>query len=574
MFCTPFLLLLLLPSATPFRYSFTTSSSSSSSQDDYQYLQVLSEGPMYASSSITLGGTALASNASLQYRISSRVLLHIFAVDAVSQAALGMSGSRLPVQVPPYCCTQAIYASGGCASVGQLILDPTEDGVTIPMDVYTLVAGNGAVPLNSSFKLSRTGWAALVLLACPADLNEDAAVPTLTLALRLAFSNPYGYLPGIMVGAAWQAAALAAVYFTLAVAYTVALARHAKHVLRMQYLVLACIVTACVESVVWTAVWFGKNTSGIPTPCTVCGVSSDYVFAVSLSVLRRAVSRVLLLALSLGFGVVSPTLSRNHTLACAALGIAYAVSACVDALVRVSVYTSSLTPASIAALAFTLAFLIYTYVAITYTRESLKAAGQSAKRAMYDRLFRVCVGAGVAACLAAVLLELAESGALPIPWQSLFLLINFEDICYAAVIASIAWIWRPGPEAYQYAWYAQALDGDAPAMDDIDGDVELAAAPNAASSTSMPEHPFTIGDAQDVEDDVRSPAPVQAASTSVTGPLRSAAKRKFEPTPRRGTPASPEPASPAVVPVTQDAFEPDFDAAAAPQHQPAVKAPP
>ena len=47
------------------------------------------------------------------------------------------------------------------------------------------------------------------------------------------------------------------------------------------------------------------------------------------------------------------------------------------------------------------------------------------------------------------------------PWRFSFIVVSFWDVLYLTVLLAVAWIWAPGPEAFRYAYYSQAADGDA-----------------------------------------------------------------------------------------------------------------
>ena len=47
----------------------------------------------------------------------------------------------------------------------------------------------------------------------------------------------------------------------------------------------------------------------------------------------------------------------------------------------------------------------------------------------------------------------------PFPWRAGFLLVSFWDFIYFTVLCAVAYIWRPGPQAFQYAFYSQSSQG-------------------------------------------------------------------------------------------------------------------
>jgi hypothetical protein len=80
---------------------------------------------------------------------------------------------------------------------------------------------------------------------------------------------------------------------------------------------------------------------------------------------------------------------------------------------------------------------------------------------MYTQLTQVLY-ANVGAWLVLVLLIIAvQLGGAPFPWRLAFLVTTFWDILYLAVLIAVAWIWSPGPESFQYAYYEQSAGAEA-----------------------------------------------------------------------------------------------------------------
>lgn len=78
--------------------------------------------------------------------------------------------------------------------------------------------------------------------------------------------------------------------------------------MRMHYAILAVITIALAESIMWFAAYLDMNESGEPY---CCPVPPTVVAAMSLELLRRTVSRALLLVLCLGWGTVTPALKAK-----------------------------------------------------------------------------------------------------------------------------------------------------------------------------------------------------------------------------------------------------------------------
>jgi hypothetical protein len=80
-----------------------------------------------------------------------------------------------------------------------------------------------------------------------------------------------------------------------------------------------------------------------------------------------------------------------------------------------------------------------------------------------------------------------QLGGAPFPWRLLFLQTTFWDVLYLAVLIAVAWIWSPGPESFQYAYYEQSAgteDAGGGGMVVGVGDVELAAPHGVAGGST------------------------------------------------------------------------------------------
>lgn len=408
----------------------------------------------------------------------------------------------------------------------------------------TIGSGSGA------YEVTREGENYVILAACDAAGTTTAALPALDLDLSVSFRNPYGFLPGQVYGYLPFYGTLFVGYCLLGLFFLVALVRHRKYLLSLQWLILGVIVLGTVEMASWFFMYESKNRSGIPTPCNVCPTTSDYMTAVVLNVGKRAISRVLLLAVCLGFGVVYPSLDRRTALVIAAMGAAYFGCGVANDVSRETAYDASGPSAwELPILALDLLFSLGIYWGLAKTRRDLATAGQAAKLQMYTRLLRVLIGNVVAWFAVTLVLVAIRARAVPVPWQSLFFLVNFWDALYLLVLLAIAWIWLPGPEAFNYAWYSQGAsnEADAEADEEASGiaprgaDVEMAAARKVAREMEEagevpPEGVFAIGSHEegDGRRSTKSPAAAAggrgakspAAAMAAPGSARSAQRKQ------------------------------------------------
>lgn len=229
------------------------------------------------------------------------------------------------------------------------------------------------------------------------------------------------------------------VYLVFALVYGGVMLRKRQYILLLQYAILGVVGFGVLETALYFFTYNAKNETvrapglreawqvqhhpsrwfyttdrlklllqlqGIPTPCRVCGPpTADYMAAVVVSVFKRAVSRCLLLAVALGFGVVHPSLSRRATITTVALGIAYLVASLIYDVSRETAYDSAApTIWELPVLVLDMIFLMGIYGGLGKLRRELQAAGQMVCSRCEGGREWMCVSDG--GCASSIILSL------------------------------------------------------------------------------------------------------------------------------------------------------------------------
>lgn len=471
----------LLPAAAAYKYSFDLPLGGGGGQSAV----VLSEGAMFqqgdgpfdknGESYISYEGTAGATSPG--YTAATSVNLWTAFYDLETKAAFGR-----PVEDDDeysgfsyqYCCSPLLYQEGLCGkntdgtnvAVGGLILYPdlvAPQNVAVNLTVLSVsVAGSPGlpVPISAFYKIRNNGPQYLLIVACDAS-SAGLPLPVIDVNLEtLSFKNPYGWLPGQVVGLLGFWGTLFVAYLLLAAIYGMLMVYHRQFLILLQYCVQGVLVFSIIEAALWFFMYKSKNESGIPTPCSDCGSpSSDYLAAVVLSVLKRAVSRALILAVALGFGVVYPSLSRKVTAIIGALSFAYLICGTANELKKTTAYGDYGPSAwELPVMILDLLFLYGIWLGLERLMKDLMTANQTGKLKMYRRLRAVLVFNVLAWCIAMIANIMVRTRALPIAWSALFLLQSFWDLSYLLVVVAVAVIWLPGPESFQYSHYSQSAN--------------------------------------------------------------------------------------------------------------------
>ena len=396
---------------------------------------------------------------------ASTAVVNVYLVfaDGSTRGQLGVvpPGSTAPFD-GSFCCTKELLSRGACgaAGVGSLLLSPAPAGGRAPAvaafpGVRAAAGGSG----SGNFTVVEASPAYLASVVCDAGGDPLPASPPLALEMSAAFRNPYGWLPGLLAGLLPWYGLLLALYLVLLLAYAGAFVVQRQYLLPLQWLVGGVILVGFLEMAASLGTFHSKNGSGVPTPCNICPVTSDYMAAVVLNVAKRAASRVLLLAVAMGFGVVHPSLPRRATLLLAGLGAGYALAALLAAVERETTYEAGPNTWELPVVLLDLVFLVLINAYHTATTKGLTESGQAEKLRMYALLVKVVVANVVAHILLTLVVIAVRNGTGAMDWRALFLLNHFWDLLYFLVLAAGAWIWAPGPTAYRYAWYAQPVGG-------------------------------------------------------------------------------------------------------------------
>jgi len=202
---------------------------------------------------------------------------------------------------------------------------------------------------------------------------------------------------------------------------------------------------------------------------------------------RRMVSRMLVVAVSLGYGVVKPTLHKNVRSKIIVLGIGYFIFAFMfEALIHYN-QTEKVEPWMRVILIPPVAiingiFWWWTFVSLNKTIEQLKIRKQSAKLQLYKSFTLVLVITLIAAITFAiyemyyVLKELYFA-----QWEKLwFMEVGFWQILFSSIFIAIMILWRPSEHFKRYAYYNQGTTQDVDnEYGDYDKDYDEAAQFNA-----------------------------------------------------------------------------------------------
>jgi len=355
------------------------------------------------------------------------------------------------------CCNIDLFGQYGCSedTIGQLIIPKKIRGLTRK----TINFENGESEYHlKDFKaaVSVTAIHVFALSSCDSNLqlSENKEV-IITFHGSTKWMNPYGHLPGDVYGYLPFYGWMCIIYLVISIIWFCFNAIYWNELLHVQNCITGVLAMCLIEMATWYFHYLHLNNIGIVH-------HGPFILGLITTCSRRMVSRMLVVAVSLGYGVVKPTLSKVVKNKIIILGIVYWIFAFmfeslihynqtekVESWMRVIL----IPPVAI----INGIFWWWTFVSLNKTIEQLKIRRQSAKLQLYKSFTLVLVITLIAAITFAiyemyyVLKELYFA-----QWQKLwFMEVGFWQILFSSIFITIMILWRPSEHFKRYAFYNQ-----------------------------------------------------------------------------------------------------------------------
>lgn len=194
------------------------------------------------------------------------------------------------------CCTPDLAKLEGCKQ-GEVIRIPSSNDINWPVVLNVQFSGNSLTAKMDSENvfITKTGMYNLFFIAC------DPKLKGLMMSGKTMWKNPDGYLPGRMAPLMNFYVYMALAYLVLSVIWFIQYVRFWRDILELQHCISAVIALGLFEMVLWYFEYVNFNDSGM-RPVAITS------WVVTVGAIRKTVSRVLILSISMGYGVVRPTL--------------------------------------------------------------------------------------------------------------------------------------------------------------------------------------------------------------------------------------------------------------------------
>jgi hypothetical protein len=233
---------------------------------------------------------------------------------------------------------------------------------------------------------------------------------------------------------------------------------------------------------------------------------------------KQTVSRLLVLVVSMGFGIVKPTLGDAFNTVVGLGGLFFFFSV-VQRLYELSSHTSAITfmqyVTMLPVAALDLVFFFWIFRSLTDVIAQLETREQGVKLQLYKRFRVVLITTMITACVWSLTYSvIVVSGKINADWESRWIYDGFFDILYLSVLIAIMVLWRPTNNSAQFA-YARVTTRD---VDDDDEEYGNGLVEEETGNTDA------IKMSQVAPEKPPKPTAIPAAASETKGPAASEAK--------------------------------------------------
>ncbi|XP_071724956.1 uncharacterized protein [Rutidosis leptorrhynchoides] len=369
------------------------------------------------------------------------------------------------------CCTPDLSKMEGCKQ-GEVIRIPSASDLNWPIVLNVQFSGNLlSTEMNEvEVPITKTGMYNLIFVAC------DQKLKGLKMSGKTIWKNPVGYLPGRMAPLMNFYVFMSLAYLVLSVFWFFQYVRFWQDVLQLQHCITAVIALGLFEMILWYFEYLNFNITGVrPIAITT--------WVVTVGAIRKTLSRLLVLCVSMGYGVVRPTLG-GLTSKVLLLGVTYFLA---SELLNIAEYVGTINDISgrarlilVLPNALLDAFLIlWIFTSLSRTLEQLQLKRSSVKLDIY-RKFSNALVVTVISSVAWIGYEVYFKATDPFNerWQSAWIITAFWDIIAFGLLCVICYLWAPSQSSQRYAYSEEVGDNSDEETQSLsrgksDGDVNL-----------------------------------------------------------------------------------------------------
>jgi hypothetical protein len=321
--------------------------------------------------------------------------------------------------------------------------------------------------LNTHYTVNVESWHNVAFQLCDTEIADPKAHVDGTVA----FHNPYGFLPAELFGFIPFEGARTLMFAVFGAYYFYQYIKHRESSLPLHKATLIVFIIAFVEAASWFVAYQTINETGTPY---CCPFPTTVVVALVLQVFRQTFSRMLLLVVCLGYGIVRPRLLTTEWVVVTIIITLYFIGAVVGHVSEIimvhDVHDDSPEHAlawQIPAMILDVILLSWIYLALGSTIRILNEFKQTNKLHMYTSLSRVITFFVSLFALMTAFVLLDKAKILAWPWQLAWLEQVLWEILNFGVLAAICFICKPSDTSNMLS-YASQIPTEDPDDDDVD----------------------------------------------------------------------------------------------------------
>ncbi|KAG6600873.1 Transmembrane protein 87A [Cucurbita argyrosperma subsp. argyrosperma] len=356
------------------------------------------------------------------------------------------------------CCTQKLANNGSC-KLGEVIIKQDSYDPNGPRRIQTFFEGisEEANMEPITIELNKTGMYYLYFMFCDPQLQGTL------ISGRTVWRNPDGYLPGKMAPMVTFFGFMSLSYLILGLVWFLWFVRYWKDVMQLHYHITCVIGLGMCEMALWYFEYSNFNSSG----SRPMGIT---LLAVTFSAIKKTVSRLLLLVVSMEYGVVRPILG-GITTRVILLGVAYFLASEALEVVEHLGNVNDLSGKTRFFLVLPVAvldacFILWIFSSLSKTLEKLQVRKSLAKLELY-RKFTNCLAVSVLLSIAWIGYEFYFNATDPLSelWRRAWIIPAFWILHSFVLLVIICVLWAPSHNPVTRFAYSEDTG------DDVDEDV-------------------------------------------------------------------------------------------------------
>nr|XP_048315413.1 transmembrane protein 87B isoform X1 [Myodes glareolus] len=291
------------------------------------------------------------------------------------------------------------------------------------------------------------------------SIKTEKTDATWNLNVSLSMAGPHGYISASDWPLMIFYMVMCIVYILYGVLWLMWSACYWKDILRIQFWIAAVIFLGMLEKAVFYSEYQNINSTGLSTQGLL-------IFAELISAVKRTLARLLVIIVSLGYGIVKPRLGTvMHRVI--GLGLLYLIFAAIEGVMRViggsqhlAVVLSDIILAVIDSI-----FVWFIFISLAQTMKTLRLRKNTVKFSLYRHFTNTLIFAVLASIVFMVwTTKTFRMAKCQSDWMELWVDDAFWSFLFSLILLVIMFLWRPSANNQRYAFM--------PLIDDSDDEVE------------------------------------------------------------------------------------------------------